>query len=95
VDAYLVSLGEEAMLHNLEVANSLRQAGCIVMMDLEGRGMRAQMRSANKCNARFACILGEDELARKAIVVKNLATSDQVELPLDDPQALAHHLKQG
>jgi len=81
-DAFLVSLGDAALRRNLKLAAELRQAGLAVQMDLEGRGMKSQMRTANKVNARYALILGDNELERHVVMAKQLATGEQQEWPL-------------
>ncbi len=53
-------------------------------MDYAGRSMKAQMKQANKSGARYAVILGEDELARHEAVVRNMAESTQETYSLDD-----------
>lgn len=83
VDLYLVGLGEAALRKNLSLAHALRQAGKQVMMDLEGRGMKAQMKAANKCGAAQVLILGESELERGVASVKDMATGDQRDVDLD------------
>ena len=45
--------------------------------------MKAQMREANKHGARYAIILGEDELKDKSVIIKDLSTSDQEKIALD------------
>ncbi len=82
VDIYLVGLGDEARQTNLRLAQVLRAEGKRVMMDLEGRGMRSQLRTANKLNARRTYILGEDELARGVVVCKDMQSSEQDEIKL-------------
>ena len=54
------------------------------MMDLEGRGMKAQMRTANKLQAEKCYILGEEELKNDKIVIKNMKNSEQKELSLSE-----------
>ena len=83
LDIYLVSLGELAQKENLKLANHLRTEGFSVQMDLEGRGMKAQLRSANKSGARFAFIRGQDEIEKGAIVFRNMSNSTQEEIPLE------------
>ncbi len=87
VDVYLVSMGKAAMRQNLCLAAQLRSRGVSVLMDLEGRGMRAQMRAANKVNAPYTMILGESELQQGVILCKNMTTSEQVELPIPEAPA--------
>ncbi len=82
VDVYLVSLGDAALRRQQQLAARLRELGFAVLMDLEGRGMKAQMRAANKSGAGTVLILGDNELAAGTIVCKDMATSEQQEWPL-------------
>lgn len=92
VDFFIVSLGEPARRRNLVLARDLRQLGYRVLMDLEGRGMKAQMRTANKVGARFALIAGEDELSQGQIVCKDMQTGEQSPKPIDAPDAWADNV---
>ncbi|MCH2176145.1 MAG: histidine--tRNA ligase [Lentisphaeria bacterium] len=83
-DAYLVSLGEEALKVNLKLAHQLRGEGLKVQMDLENRGMKAQLRTANKLNAKKCYILGDSELDQGIIVLKNMEDSTQTEIKIED-----------
>jgi histidyl-tRNA synthetase len=49
-------------------------------MDFNDRSMKAQMKAASARNARLACILGEDELTRGTVAVKDLTTGEQKEI---------------
>jgi histidyl-tRNA synthetase len=82
VSCYLVSLGAAAQAHQVRLAQTLRQAGIPVMLDLEGRGMKAQMKAANRCQARYALILGDNELTAGQMLVRDLDSGVQQTLPL-------------
>ena len=84
VQIYLISLGEKAIKENLKLANFLRTQGYSVLMDLEGRGMKAQLRTANKISAQLALIRGETEIDRDVVLCKCMAESNQFEIPLGD-----------
>jgi histidyl-tRNA synthetase len=84
IDAYLVSIGEEAFAANMKLARDLRSQGFSIAMDLQGRGTKAQMRTANKLEAAAALIRGDNELARDMVVCKNLSASKQLEVAIDD-----------
>jgi histidyl-tRNA synthetase len=64
--------------------HQLREAGIRCDCDFVGRSVKAQMREANRQNARFALVLGESELADGTISVKDMAASTQEVLPLAD-----------
>jgi len=63
------------------LADSLRQAGLSVEMGFSGN-MKKRMARANKANARFAVILGEDEAARGAVTLRDLDSGAQEEVPM-------------
>ena len=49
-----------------------------------GRGLRAQMKYADKIGARFSLVLGDNEIAENKARVKNMETGEQTELALDE-----------
>ena len=81
---YLIGLGSAARLANMGLAAKLRNAGVRVEMELEERSFKAQMRSANRSQAKFAVLRGENELASKIATVKNMADGSQTEVSEDD-----------
>jgi len=83
LDVYLVAAGDVGRLALLEMAQELRLAGLATDMDFEGRSMKAQMRSANRMQARFTLIVGEDELAKGTVTVRDMGTSEQGEVARD------------
>lgn len=89
-DAFMVALGDEAVRRVFREAQRLRAAGLHVGIDLRGRSMKAQMREANRQNARFTLIVGKDELAAGAAQVKHMARGDQVAVPFEE---LGNYLK--
>lgn len=84
VDVFVVALGEEARIPAFKLLYELRAAKLSAAMDFAGRSMKAQMKQANKSGARYAVILGEDELARHEAVVRDMAQSTQESCSLDD-----------
>jgi len=78
----LVPMGEAAERHMLKLAETLRRAGIQVDMAFGGN-MKRRMKRADKVNASRAVIMGEDELARGVVQIKDLATGEQIEAPMD------------
>jgi histidyl-tRNA synthetase len=91
LDVFMVTLGESARRVSGRILASLRQHGVRVMGDLSGRSIKAQMREANRINARWAIILGDGELDTGRAIVKDLASGEQQEVPFDE---LALYMKQ-
>lgn len=83
LDVYLVGLGEAASEETVRLLFELRRAGIRADRDYQGRKIKAQMKSADRMQARYAAILGDNELAQGVITLKNLATGDQETVSLD------------
>ena len=77
VDVYLTVLGDAAMPIALQIAQDLRENGVKTDLEYKGRGLRAQMRTANKLNARYVVMIGEDEINNEAATVRDMASGDQ------------------
>jgi histidyl-tRNA synthetase len=85
MELFLVTLGDLANEKGFQLMQMLRSLGVRVMMDHEGRSMKNQMKQANKQKARFALILGENELENQEVALKDMDSGEQeiVELPSD------------
>lgn len=59
------------------IAKMLRNSGKTVAVDIMNRNFKSLIKYANKINAKYALILGEDELKNEAVTVKNMASGDQ------------------
>jgi len=94
-DLYLVCLGEMAQTRGFKLASELRQSGIFVDRDAEGASMKSQMRKADKSKARFALILGENEIQSGKFVLKSMAdgNQDEIDLSKDYIEILKKHLK--
>jgi histidyl-tRNA synthetase len=89
-DVYLAPLADGALDRALLLQRRLRRAGLRVLMDHEGRSFKSRMKAADKLGARFVAILGEDELAKGAWTVRDMAGSTQEEVAETD---VAGHLE--
>ena len=83
-DAFVVALGEAAQKPAFRLLQQLRGAGLTALMDYAGRSMKAQMKQAGKAGARFALILGEDEIKENAVMLKDMEKSQQQKVSLDE-----------
>ena len=71
-DAYLVHQGEQAGRFAFRVAEQLRDHGLTVVLDYGGGSFKSQMKKADASNARFAVIIGDDEVKSSRVGVKPL-----------------------
>ncbi len=82
---YLVAnVGEDARIAALDLSVRLRRAGVGAILGSGSRGLRGQMRQANALNIPYALILGDDEIEKGEVVVRNMESSVQESKPLAD-----------
>ena len=84
VDIFIVALGDVAKIPAFKLMQELRMAKISASMDFAGRSMKAQMKQANKKNARFVAILGEDEVKEACVALKDMKTSEQKKVASKD-----------
>lgn len=82
--AFVVYAGEGTSRPAFLLVNRLRAAGIPADIDLTGRSLKAQMRLANGSGAKFALILGEEELKSGTVTLRNLQTHEQQLVPLEN-----------
>jgi len=83
-DLFIATLGDEARRFGITLASKIRKAGKICEFSYEPKSLKALMKLANRLNARFTAIIGEDEIQRKEIVLRNMKTREQTTLPIND-----------
>lgn len=84
IDIFFVVLKPDYKLKAYQIIRELRSNNLSCEFDLLDRSLKAQMREANRLNAKFALILGQDEFQKNSIIVKNLSTGEQEEVFLDN-----------
>ena len=83
IDLFLAGLGQEASERCFLLLHQLRCKGIIADMDLESRSLKSQMKQADKAGARFALIVGDQELEKGKAVLRNMQSKEQQELDLE------------
>lgn len=83
-DIFIVSLGADARAYAFEWSCRLNTMGIRTDTDFRGKSMKASMKRANKLNAAFVLIVGDNELAQKKLVLRNMATKEQTEIGLNN-----------
>ncbi|PDO10261.1 MAG: histidine--tRNA ligase [Candidatus Reconcilbacillus cellulovorans] len=82
-DVYLIAVGEQASRKLVSLLDAARAAGLSADRDYMGRSLKAQLKAADRSGAKIAAVLGEDELDRRQIQLKILATGEQYAVSLD------------
>ncbi len=82
VDIYIGSIGDEGFLKAQAVGFELRKSGICVEYDTLKRSVKAQLKYANKINAKFSVVIGENEIKTDCVNLKNMTESKQEEIKL-------------
>jgi histidyl-tRNA synthetase len=85
---YVAVLTEGARARALELARDLRRAGVRTELDARPVRLKAMLRRADHMGARSCALLGDDELAKGVIAIKDLQDKTQEEVPLGSAVAL-------
>ncbi len=83
VDIFVAGLGEKASKFAFPLVHTLRKKGLQMAMDHEGRSLKSQMKQANKVNARYVLIIGENELEQGQAVLRNMETQEQQDIAIN------------
>lgn len=91
-DIYLAHFGAQAQTYALSAAEQLRDAGLRVLLHCGGGNFKAQMKKADASGARFAVIIGDDEVGEGKVSLKSLrAQAEQVMVTISEAVSLARN----
>ena len=88
IAAFVVSSGMAAEVYAFKLLTDLRRENISAAMDFGKKSLKAQMKQAAKSGAKFALIVGEDEVATSTVTVKNLETSAQEKVPVEEVSSM-------
>lgn len=83
-DIYVMGMSQEIIDKNFSLCEILRSSGFVVDANYEVKSLKSLLKIAVRKNAKFALIVGEEEIAKKRVTVKNLKTQEQTSIELDD-----------
>lgn len=94
LSTYIIALDEKSFQKAFELLSVLRAAGVSSDMSYRIASMKSQMRLADKTEARSVIIIGESELEREVVTLKDMKTGDQEEITVggNDYSTLSHQL---
>jgi histidyl-tRNA synthetase len=81
---YIITLDEEAKRQGLKLLDNLRKSGITADTDYEGKAIKGAMRRANDLGAKCVLIIGEDELKKNVVTLKNMVSGIQEEIKQED-----------
>jgi histidyl-tRNA synthetase len=85
---YVAAFGDEGTKLGLVLLDELRRVGLSSLCDYRASTLKAHLRQADRSKCRYAIILGDDEARRRSVIVRNLESKAQEELPLVDLASL-------
>ena len=77
-------MGEDAKLFGLKLLRELRQKGVKAEMDTLARNIKGQFKYADRLGAEYTVVIGDNEIAEGIVSIKEMATSQQREVKLED-----------
>ena len=70
-------IGDKARLYALDLVHKLRACGVSAIIDTLNRNLKGQMKYANKLNARYSVVIGENEIEKGIVTLKNMNSGEQ------------------
>ncbi|WP_027399665.1 histidine--tRNA ligase [Anaerovorax odorimutans] len=83
VDVFVAVMGEKAKFFGLKLMRDLRKSGFKAEMDIMGRNIKGQFKYADRLNAKYTLVIGDNELNEGVVSIKTMATSEQKQVALD------------
>ena len=83
LDLFIAPMDEPSFRHSSLIARDLRNDGLVVELAAAGK-LKRSMELASKLNARYALLVGEQEVANRQYSLKNMATGEQISVPKED-----------
>lgn len=84
VDLYIGSMGDRGKIESLKMVNNLRNLGLKCECDHMDKSVKAQMKYANKIEAAFSTVLGDNELDEGKAVLKRMEDGEKININLKD-----------
>jgi len=85
---FLAYIGDEARDEAIKLASALRKSGIGAIEAASNKSLKAQLRQANNLGARYAVIIGEQEIKDGTVILRDMKTSEQKSVPRTQLQGL-------
>ncbi len=84
LDIFVAKVNEKDKDTAFRLLQKIRNAGLSADMDYSGGSLKSQMRIANKIRTRYTVIIGEEELSKNMVILRNMQTKEQKEVQIDN-----------
>ena len=93
-EVFVAFLGKQLMANAFALTDAFRKGGVRADMDHQWRSLKAQFKYADKLHTRYVAILGDDEVAKNVVKLRDMSTREEWEVPLGDaPSAIRERLE--
>ena len=83
-DLFVAYMGNEAKIYAQKLVHDLRKQGFRAMIDVAERNIKGQFKYADRLHSRFTAVIGDDEIARNKITLKDMKTSSQKQITFEE-----------
>ena len=83
-DISILYIGDNARLYAIDLVHELREKGVAVSIDTLNRNLKGQMKYANKLAARYSVVIGDEEIEKGVVTLKNMVSGEQKEINAND-----------
>lgn len=83
-DVYIAWIGDNSFIEGFKVAGEIRKTGKTVVMEHDPKSLKSQLKKANRLNAMFAIIIGEQEVQSGDLIIRNMSESSEVRVKIGD-----------
>ena len=84
VEVFIAVMGERAKSFGLKLCREMRQKGIVAEMDTLARNIKGQFKYADRLNARYTLVIGDNELDKGVVSLKDMAASSKREVAIED-----------
>jgi len=91
-DVYIAWIGEDTFIPAMKIATDLRIRGISVYIEHDSKSIKSQLKRANKLEAGYTVIIGEEELKCARITVRNMRESSEESIEITDTESLFNYI---
>lgn len=88
-DIFIAWMGEGAFIEGAKVADGLRKSGKTVVMEHDRKSLKSQLKKADRLNAGFTIIIGEEEIKDGCLIIRNMSESSEVKVKMGDQERIS------
>ena len=92
VQVFVIPLGDAAQVPAVKLVGQLRASNISTDLSFDQRSIKAAMKQADRSQAQFAVIIGDEELRTGQVVLKNLSDGSQLDVPLESLNSHFHQI---